>query len=168
MERSVDPESLYVQLGRLIQVMPDLIASGLTQSTHQWLGKAHALVEAAGNRADAIKLTLATDNLDSEYGKYGAAQEIQAVVYRAFAKAEMNAPASAQGAFLHAGNAFDALAAIGKGLLSATVSLLIVDLYMNEKALTDFAVLAAQKVSLNLLADHKTLKPGLNPTAAAC
>jgi hypothetical protein len=35
------------------------------------------------------------------------------------------------------------------------------------KALTDFAVLAAEKVSLTLLADRKTVKPGLKPAAAA-
>jgi hypothetical protein len=163
----VDPEALYIQLGRLIEAMPDLLLPRLPQSTYQWLGKAHALVTAGGNVADAIKLTLATDNLGTEYAKYGAAQEIQAVIYRALAKAELSAPASAQGAFLPAGNAFDALAAIGKVLLAAKGALLIVDPYMDEKTLTDFAVLAAENVTLNLLADRKTVKPGLKPAAAA-
>jgi hypothetical protein len=61
MERApVDPEALYIQLGRLIEAMPDLLAEKQPQSTYQWLGKAHALVEATGNKADAIKLTTAT------------------------------------------------------------------------------------------------------------
>jgi hypothetical protein len=95
------------------------------------------------------------------------ADHVIQALHRSFAVAELAAPAAAQGAFIPVGNAFDALAAVGKVLLSATISLMIVDPYMNEKALTDFAVLAPEKVSLGLLADHKKVKPGLKPAAAA-
>src|ERR1039458_9044222 len=103
----MDPEALYVQLGRLIEAMPDLFAERPPQSTYQWLGKAHALVQETGNLLDAVKLAMATDKVGSQHGRWDAAKEIQAVVYRALAKAEISAPASAQGAFIPAGNAFD-------------------------------------------------------------
>src|SRR5947207_3887466 len=94
----MDPEALYVPFGRLIEAMPDLLADDDLQSIYRWLGRAYVLVEATGNTGDALKLRMATDDLGSEYGKYDAAKVIQALLYRALAKAEMNAPASVQGA----------------------------------------------------------------------
>jgi hypothetical protein len=79
------------------------------------------------------------------------------------AVAELKAPTAAQGAFIPAGNAFDALKALGKVLGGAKGDLLIVDPYMDEKALSDFAPLALEKVSIRLLADQHSVKPSLKP-----
>jgi hypothetical protein len=59
------------------------------------------------------------------------------------------------------------MAAIGKVLQSARSDILIVDPYMDEKALTVYGVLAAEKIELRLLADATQRKPSLAPTVAA-
>jgi hypothetical protein len=164
----MDPEALYVQLGRLIEAMPNLTLRPQPLATTQWLARAFALASKA-DASDAAAIKKSMGELGSQYEevRQAYAQHVIQALYRSLAMAELAAPATAQGSFIPAGNAFDALAAVGKVLLSATNALLIVDPYMDEKALTDFAVLAAEKVSLSLLADRKTVKPGLKPAAAA-
>jgi len=60
-------------------------------------------------------------------------------LYKAIAIAELDAPAGAQGAFIPVGNAFEAYSAIAKVLRSAASDVLIVDPYMDDSVLTDFA-----------------------------
>ena len=55
------------------------------------------------------------------------------------------------------------MAAVGKVLQEAKQTLLIVDPYMDEKVLTDFAGLAPAGVTLHLLADTQGHKPTLKP-----
>jgi hypothetical protein len=62
---SIDPESLYVQLGRLVETMPDLARGPISAETNQWLGRAAALVEASGDVADFATLKVAAQNLGS-------------------------------------------------------------------------------------------------------
>jgi hypothetical protein len=95
-----------------------------------------------------------------------AAQDLGVIVRRALAKAELKAPATAQGSFIPAGNVFDAMAAIGKILGGATRDVLIVDPYMDERALTDFAPLVPEHVAIRLLSDLDSVKPTLRPAAA--
>lgn len=160
-----DAESLYLQLGRLVESMPDLTRPGpLSAETHRWLGRAFALVFQVADPADIGVLTVAINNLDSSIRDLNA-HTIISVVHRALALAELEAPATAQGAFIPAGNAFDAFAAVGKVLSGATREVLIVDPYMDEKALTDFAPLASENVTIRLLADENYHKPTLKPAA---
>jgi hypothetical protein len=161
----LDPEALYVQLGRLLEAMPDLTENARSAESHRWLARAYALAIEAGEHAGAIAVTQKQPYLASPNPaqRQSAAAAISAVVQRALAVAELRAPAAAQGAFIPAGNAFDALAAIGKVLAQAGHDLLIVDPYMDEKVLTDFAPLAAEDVTLRLLADQQHHKPTLKP-----
>jgi hypothetical protein len=92
-----------------------------------------------------------------------AAQGIMSILYRALAAAELNAPVPLSGSFISAGNALDAMAAIGKVLGTAKRDVLIVDPYADEKALTDFAPLAREGISVRMLADEKDHKPTLQP-----
>jgi hypothetical protein len=68
-----------------------------------------------------------------------------------------------QGAFISAGNPFDAFAAFAKVLSMATNDILMIDPYMDEKALSDFAVLAAEGMAIRLLADEHGKKASLKP-----
>lgn len=95
----------------------------------------------------------------------GYANEILTILYRRHAVAELAAPAAIRGAFINAGNAFSAMVAVGQVLSSAQRSVRIVDPYMDEKALTEFALLAAEQVAVELLADAGTVKPSLQPAA---
>ena len=93
--------------------------------------------------------------------------EITAAIYRALARAELNAPASVKDSFIPVGNDFDAMRAIAKVLQAATNNFLIVDPYMDEKALVVFAALASQGVTIRLLADQHDAKPSLRPAVEA-
>lgn len=163
----IDPESLYTQLGYLIANMPDLTGPGrLSPSTLQWMGKAYALVAAAGDGNDAARFKNASDRLNTDLVfPEPTVRDIHNVLYRALGLAELRAPMAARGAFIPAGNAFDAMIAVGKVLQTATTDALIVDPYMDEKALTDFAVQTPVAVTIRLLADTASHKPTLKPAA---
>jgi len=74
-------------------------------------------------------------------------------------------PLAGDGAFISAGDVLDAYTAIGKVLGTATTGVLIVDPYMDEKAVTDFAPLVANGISIRLLSDVQTSKATLGPAA---
>jgi len=157
-------ESLYIQVGRLIETMPDLAFGPLTPDMQRWLGRAGALIEEAGDPADIALMKVATGGFGTS-ARHVNAQEITSILYRLLGKAELRAPTAARGAFIPAGNALDAYSAIGKVLGAASADALIVDPYMDGKALTEFAVLAPERVSVRLLSDERTHKPTLAPAA---
>ena len=161
---SLTPEALYLQLGSLVAEMPDLTSGPITPEMNRWLGRAAALVELTGDLANTVNLKVTSQSLDGVHRARNA-QTIAAIVHQALAKAELMAPASSQGAFIAAGHTFDAFAAVGKVLGTATTDVLIVDPWADEKALTDYAVLAPDKVTVRLLADQADHKKSLKPAA---
>jgi len=87
----MDPQALYVQLGNLVAEMPYLGGTGpITPEMNRWLGRAAILVEAAGMSVDLASLRLASNTLT--VARDLNAQTIQAIVFRALALAEANAP----------------------------------------------------------------------------
>jgi hypothetical protein len=94
-----------------------------------------------------------------------AASQIADIVHRALAVAELRAPAATQGSFIPAGNAMDAFTAMSKVLGGVSKDVLIIDPYLDERALTDFAPLSPEGVTIRLLADMKHHKPTLKPAA---
>jgi hypothetical protein len=154
----MDPESLYLQLGQLISEMPDLgPAARITPDVNRWLGRAAQLVQETGAVVDHIAFTLACDGLIGVLRQQNA-QQISAIVFRALAYAEANAPAAARGGFVGVGAALDALQVVGKLLAEARTDALIVDPYMDSKVFTDFATTAPQDVTVRLLADSAYTK----------
>jgi hypothetical protein len=164
---SMDPEALYVQLGRLVETIQDLDLDEyqLPSTTQRWLGRAAALIAEVGDISDLDLFRTAVRDLTGMTTRDRAGQDIALILYRALAIAEVRAPVSAQGTFILAGNSFDAFAAMGKVLGTATRDILIVDPYLDEKALTDFAPLAREGVSIRLLADGSAPKPTLIPAS---
>ena len=150
---SMYPEALYIQLGRLVETIPDLDENPYPTTTHRWLGRVGALIAEVGDVSDLASFHAAMSGLTHPAMRYRAGEDIVLVLYRALATAELRAPVSAQGTFIPAGNSFDAFAAVGKVLAPATGDVLIVDPYLDEKALTDFAPLVHEGVSIRLLAD---------------
>jgi hypothetical protein len=159
-----DWQSVYFQLGALIAETPNDLAgpSALSLQSLQWVGRACVLVEQVGNTKDIISIRSASDLLGGLLREMSA-QQIQSIVHRSFATAELNAPVGSQGAFIPVGHAFDAFSAIGKLVAPAKFRVMIVDPYMDEKALTDFAPLIPEFVSIQLLVDEKDHKAGLLP-----
>lgn len=161
----MDSESLYRQMGRLIEAMPTFSSiRDLTAEHHLWLGRANALVRQSGDLGDKIDLGVAIEML-THHGSAGA-EMIRLVLYRVLAIAELSAPASARGAFIPAGNSFDAFASLGKILRSATQDILIVDPYMDEAPLTEFGELVPVGVKLRLLSDEANHKATLKVAVA--
>ncbi|MET4032091.1 MULTISPECIES: phosphatidylserine/phosphatidylglycerophosphate/cardiolipin synthase family protein [unclassified Bradyrhizobium] len=172
--RKMPADALYAQLGRVIESMPNLAVklppprSGylpLGPSEYQWLGRAQALIsEALGTEGD-IEIKTAI----GQAGQYRDwfPGEVQRILYRALAVVEMELPAPATGAFIPAGNAFDALKAIQRIFDLAQKDVLVVDPYMDERILTDFAHLIREGVQIRLLADASAVKASLAPAVAA-
>ena len=161
---ATDPETLYRQLGRLIETMPDLTQAPVSAEVYHWVARAYALVAEVGDSADSIFFSTKVNNLGTA-ARHSAAHEITAIVYRAFALAEMKAPAGAGGAFIPVGNSFDAFAALSKVLQTAAKDVLIIDPYMDETALTEFGIAVPESVCLRLMADQARCKPTLQPAA---
>lgn len=158
-------EEMYQQLSELIRTTPDLAAMANADpnpETMRWLGRAHALVEAAHVGIDHVSFGLAVNRLPQGRALL-ARNEIMAIIYRALAAVELNAPPAVRGAFIPAGNALDALAAVGKVLREAAERVLIVDPYLDERVLTDFATMLPEGMPLRLLADAQGVKASLAP-----
>ena len=162
---SMDPEVLYRELGLLVAAMPIDLAdiAPLSAKTHRWLGRGAVLLAETVNGADAlermdqISFNTAVDGLGSVL-RIQNAHQIEAILHRALARAERNAPAAAQGAFIPVGAAFSVLEVIAKVLSPAKKEVLVVDAHMGVNMLTDFAPLAPDGVSVRLLADSFSTK----------
>jgi hypothetical protein len=164
---SLDPESLYLQLGQLVATMPLMDRGGGWDfpEGRLWLGRAAALVAAAGNRADIVNFNVASDNLGTGLHETNA-QAIISILHRTLAIAELAAPAALRGQFIAAGDTLSAFAAVGKVLTTAKRDLLLVDAYADQAVIVDFAVQAPEKVQVRILGANKdarkaVLKPAM-------
>lgn len=156
---------IYTDLGALISQEPDELANTWQPSSAAllWLGRVQAVITATRFSADVADVRNAVMNLMNRGLHQRGLNELRAVMYRVLAQAEYHVPSAMSGAFIPIGQPFDAFAAIGRLISTATQNVLIVDPYMDEKALTDFAVLAPEGVLVRLLADEHSKKPSLMP-----
>lgn len=161
---TVDPETLYQQLGRLIETMPDLNPYPLPPDAQQWLGRADALVNQSGDLRDSLDWRVAMGTFNS-MARGSRIEDLKGVLYRVLASAELRAPAGVRGSFIPVGNSFDAFSALSKILQTAIEGVLIIDPYMDETALTEFGSAVPENVELRLMADQATCKPTLRPAA---
>lgn len=162
---NIDPAGLYQQLGLLLESMPDLNSGEwAAPASRAWLGRATVLVEAGGDILDQATIRTAAEHLGGML-HHDNVNTIITVLHRTLARAELAAPPAMQGAFIPVGGSFTAAAAVSKVLQGATTSALIVDPYADANLLTEFAVLAPEKVRLKILSDAAGQKPALQPTA---
>jgi len=168
--RKMGPMALYTQLGRLIEVMPNLrqkiskdIYMPLGPVEMMWLGRAEALVGEALGLSGEVEFKSA----NQQFGAYREwwADEIPKILYRALAQIEIELPAPSSGAFIPAGDSFDALKAVQRIFSFAKQDVLVVDPYMDEKILTEFALFVPETVAIRLLADAASVKATLAPAA---
>lgn len=159
-----DSETLYRQIGRLIEGMPDLKQNPVPPEVHLWLARVNALVNEVGGLSDRVFFSSAMDDLGTSR-HYDVVHRIKAILYRTFALAEMEAPAGVSGAFIPVGDSFDAFAALSKVLRTATKDVMIIDPYMDETALTEFGSAVPKNVCLRLMADQSDCKTTLQPAA---
>lgn len=160
-----DWQALYHQIGQLISDEPEIPPGEGRGSVDvlRWLGRAEALIQQVSGLADhhrfvslrATMLTAIRTDAESQM------RHIRGLLYSALAKAEFSAPTAAKGAFIPAGNSFDALTAIAGILRECRGSVLIVDPYMDATTLTDFLPMVLEGVPLRLLASGKQKSCGL-------
>jgi hypothetical protein len=161
---SISPQSLYVQLGRLAEIMPNL-SDPPSSTIVAWLGRAEALVSQLDSVEGSRFKNQIDDLLRADFDRAREAAKVGFMFFRALGRSELAAPAASQGAFISAGNVFDAQLEIGKLLTNAKQEVWIIDPYMDEKALTDFAILGPENIAIRLLTDEATYKPTL-PSAS--
>lgn len=162
-----DFQRLYHQLGRLIEAIPDEVTQGVSPSmpdTHQWLARAYAAVEAAAGPVEAAAFKLMFQNFGSTYSKPDALIQI---VYRAMAICEASLPAGSEGAFIPVGNSFDAFNALSRIFASSRRDVFLVDPYLDESVLTEFAQAVPPQCTLRLLGESSKVRPTLRPAASA-
>ena len=164
----MDPVALHAQLARLIEScqasLPSTTTSGPyvpTTDVMQLLGRAEALISEAMGVSGDVDFKVATHNLRSHPG--WTTTEVLRILYRAIAVAELQLPAPSSGAFIPAGNAFDAITALQRIFSTATRDILIVDAYLSERIFTDFIALAPEAVQVRMMADKDKVKTGVQP-----
>jgi hypothetical protein len=163
----MDAAELYQQLGNLLATTPPNLMPQTWRSSEarKWLGRACALIEYASDSGDFTMIKLASNSVGVDSLHLQSVQNVLAIVHRAFARAELAAPAAIQGAFIPVGGTFTMISALTKIFESATSSALIVDPHADANLLTEYALLAPENVSLMVLADQATHKAGLKPAA---
>lgn len=88
-------------------------------------------------------------------------------MYLALGIAERSAPASSRGAYIPVGSAHDALIAISAVLGKAAKDVFIIDPYMSQVVLNDFALSLAEGVDLRLMSGHKKTAADIEPALRA-
>ncbi|WP_156352825.1 phosphatidylserine/phosphatidylglycerophosphate/cardiolipin synthase family protein [Pseudomonas sp. NBRC 111140] len=137
-----------------------------TPEGQRWLGRAAALLEQSGNLADSMEFNVAVQGLSSyqfSTSHAGAVQRMTTILYRALARAELQASPSSSGAFIPVGETFSAFAALSRILCGASNTVMFVDPYADANLLTDFAVLVPDGVSVRILADAGSKKAAFPP-----
>ncbi len=162
---------IYMGIGRLVENTPDLDNVKLTPQTQKWLADAYTLVQASGELTDLANLRLEIDILTDNTKLQGvsiarqksSANKIQTILYRALAATELESIMVMKESFIPAGKGFAAFSAITKIFDKAKKEILIIDPYLDEKILTEFALATPDNVTIKLLADVNHCKASLLP-----
>ncbi|RYE41142.1 MAG: phosphatidylserine/phosphatidylglycerophosphate/cardiolipin synthase family protein [Hyphomicrobiales bacterium] len=158
---------LHARLKALINEWADFEGRGrMSAEANAWLGKVHALVEAADNGADSLMFGNAVQSLGGNSMHESNVQTIRAILFRTLAKFELQMPTAAQGSFIAAASPFDVFASLSKILVVAKTDVLIIDPYIDAVALTDVAVLVPEGVPVRLLGDSANAQANLAPALA--
>ena len=169
----MDDGTIYRQLRELVDTIPKIETSqpdaSYTLDVHKWIGRLDALIELTRSEDELADLRLSIEKLSEKF--YSIRQEglneIYNTLFRALARAELRTSIASKGSFVAVGDAFDALRALSEIMKSAKADVLIVDPYMDEVALSEVGILAADGVGIRLLSDAATVKPSLKPMVAA-
>lgn len=165
----MDVEARYSHLKELAATIPNFGTKGAPNRSPEcleWLGRLYALLDDPMFHHDAITIQVSSDSLGGLIHEQNVTSIVSAL-YRAIGKIELVLPSSSRGAFIPAGNAFDALSAASKIVEEAKNSLLIVDPYLGPKILEKFAIQAGEGVQIHLLGAKGRIKSGLEPSAKA-
>jgi hypothetical protein len=153
-EAAADDEARFRQLEQLVRTAPQDwgVRGPIPPDMQLWLGRVQAAVRyyITGTQ-QAILQSAAAGIAGTGAVRDQNVQTVISMLYAAFARAELKAPASLQGAFIGVGKYFDVFKMMSKLLEEATRDVLVVDPYIDDVFLKKFAPLAPAGVSLRLL-----------------
>jgi hypothetical protein len=169
--RHVEENALYAQLGRIIETMPlinqklipphNLVYAPVPSDQMMWLARAETLVGEALGIVGAGEFRRAMADFDM--ARPSVINKIKLLLYRALAQVEVELPSPPTNSFIPAGNAFDALQGLQRIFALATKDMLVVDPYLDEKFLFEFAAFAPAGITLRLLTTRPNKRPALAP-----
>lgn len=150
---------LVFKLRQLINSMPALEARPLPRDAVAWLAQCSVVVAQTYEGRISPDPSSFNFEMDSLAGPYvHSPAKLINILHRALAIAETDAPMPS-GGFITKGATFDAYQVVGEVLRQAKSDVLIIDPYMDERVLTDYAKLAPEGVSMRLLTDREYTKP---------
>lgn len=161
----MDKHAAYHELRALAAQVPDFeIGSDaeLPDDAIRWLARLEALLEIAG-LSDLASDVRVANGISALRGPFRAASTYRRTIIRGLVRLELVLPAAERGTFIPAGNEFDFMAKLGSVLEEASNDILLIDPYMDQVTLTDFAPMASERVTIRLLADAQYVKSSLRP-----
>lgn len=157
------PDEIYRLVGQLIKDAPEFSGFGeLSVEHHTWLGRVQAVVAQDGDLSNTATVAVCVRGMGT-MAQENNFQQILTVLYKILAISELKVAPAMQGAFIPAGNGFSSFEAISRVLRDAKNDALVVDPYLDEKVLTDYASTLPELCALRLLAEAKKFKASLPP-----
>ena len=136
-KNTISPEQLLALLEAAIGEAPAFTyGEKLTEKEIRWLGRVDALLDASGLMSAVVNFRAARSSL----GTYAHDRDkILIPLYDALSHAELQVPASMQGAFIPPGDTWNGYAALVKIMQTPCDHMMIVDPYLNSDIYTYFA-----------------------------
>lgn len=162
---NISPEQLMALVQALILEVPSFPYEGtLNEADLKWLSRAETLIEASGATTDLMEFRLARKFLNT---MQHSRTSLLLPLHNVYSRAELSAPASAQGAFIPPGDTWKGYAAIIKLVQRPCEDLVIIDPYVNADLFTDFAPHVVASNGLRCLtAKRNDNHPGLEASAS--
>jgi hypothetical protein len=159
----------HAELSGLISAFPDLGVAPLPSEAIQWYGRVFSLLIEMGQTVCAVEFKSAFDYRSGTQlsSPESEREKMHKALYTALGFAERLAPAGAIGTFIPVNSPHDALRSVAPVLSEASKDILIVDPYMSQVLINDFALSAREGVNLRLLSGDKKSEPNLEPAFRA-
>lgn len=159
---STEDGVLYKQAMRLLETLPVYQYGSDNTEARRWVASLMAIGDRVLPLVEQAKLLSYREALRTIAGE-SAWQQIQDSLFRVIAILEMRVPPALSDSFVPVGGAFDAFTALARVFAKATREVYVVDPYLDESILTDFAETIPDGVLIRLLADEKAVKASLRP-----
>jgi hypothetical protein len=159
----------HAELSGLISTFPDLSVSPLPSDALKWYGRTFSLLIEMGQTVCAVEFK---SGFDYRSGSQLSSPEMERekmhkALFTALGFAERLAPVGAIGTFIPVNSPHDALRSLAPLLGEASKDVLVVDPYMSQVFINDFALSAPEGVTLRLLSGDKRSEPNLEPAFRA-
>lgn len=159
-----DSGVLYRRAMRLLETVPQFDREDDDTEARRWAAAVAAIgdyVLPAVEQSQLLTNRAALSSIAADI----AWDRIQDALFRMVASLELQVPPVLSDSFIPVGGSFDAFSALARVFGQAKKEVFIVDPYMDETVLTDFAVTIASGVGLRLLSDSSAVKASLLPAA---